>query len=66
MNAIVYGWTREEFLYVMAVTSKNGSQLQSYSEDFDGSTEETEAELSMSTKGRYSVVHSMVIHTDSD
>jgi len=23
LNAIVYGWTREDFLYIMAVTSKD-------------------------------------------
>lgn len=53
LNAIVYGWTREDFLYVMASTSKlnrtintgNTSGVEANS-DIEGSTLLTESESS--------------------
>ena len=56
LNAIVYGWTREDFLYVMASTARNekinnnGSRTMvddEESSDFEDSTVLTESENSI-------------------
>lgn len=72
LNAIVYGWTRDDFLYVMSMRQLTTDQSEEV--EVEVSAQEIEEEsaklddsgIHISTNREYSFTRTIVVHTDND
>jgi len=63
LNAVVYGWTREDFLYIMAVTSKD----QDAEREMEGELENSGVSSEVENCREDSEIHaSIIVTSESD